>query len=110
MVYLVVPELISCFKLLAEEIPQAVEKLIVFINNNEFISDEIGDSIAKALSGIDWNNKFKQFAGLLIEGVGGTVQIAVTAISAIASNAVKLIIGLIFAIYILKYHQYDVLR
>lgn len=98
---LVIPELIACVRLLMAEVPPAIENLISWAREMDFLESAMTEDILSSLETIDWEKKIEQMIRVFIDGVGGTVQIAFSAVSAFVSVAAELLIGTIFAIYLL---------
>ncbi len=94
---LIVPELTACIQLLLAEVPKAVKS----------IWDQIAQlgvlpaGIVQSLNSLDWNATLNNLLTLLKTGLGSTVQFAVGAVSSAASWLMNLVIGTIFAIYLL---------
>ncbi len=95
--YIVIPELISCVKVLVFGIPKQMEKLAVFVDKTDLFSEQVVDSLRK----VDWNTTVKQVASFLTRGIGDTVSFAAGAVKSAFSGLVNLMIGLVFAIYLL---------
>lgn len=98
---LVLPEVARCISLLASEIPEAISELVIWLEKRGFLTAVMSEDAAKALSSIDWQKKIAEFLSVLAAGVGGVAQAAVGAVSATISMAAQILIGLIFAIYLL---------
>lgn len=96
-ILLVVPELISCIRVLLAEVPPTLNQLTTALSQTELFSENfIGDFI-----NIDWQSLFDKIAQLLSRGLSDTVNIAANIISSVVSVTVNLLIGIIFAIYLL---------
>ncbi len=98
---LVLPEVARCISLLASEIPEAISELVLWLEKQGVLTAVMSEDAAKALSSIDWQKKIAEFLSVLAAGVGGVAQAAVGAVSATISMAAQILIGLIFAIYLL---------
>ncbi len=96
-ILLVIPELVSCVKLLLSEIPPAVEKLM----QNETFTKVLPDTIEKTLSGVDWRDYASKIISVLTSGIGNAAETIFAAITSIISLTATIIIGIIFSIYIL---------
>lgn len=94
---LIVPELISCIQLLFAAVPKAMQALSDFLAEIEFVPD----TIISYLSGIDWNSTLSKVLNVLTSGIGSTVNFAMGAVSSAVSFMMNLLIGGIFAIYLL---------
>lgn len=100
-VRLILPELAGCVKLLFKEVPIAMEELAVWLKKQEYLEEIFSEEFAASFLSIDWQQKLTQILNALMEGVGGAAQIAISAVSATISIIMELVIGLIFAIYLL---------
>lgn len=100
LVNLVVPELVSTFKLMAEEIPEAVEAARLWAIETFDESPEISEMLTSV--DIDWHATIKKAAEFIIAGAGGVFTSVVTAVSGVFGAVTKLLIGTIFAIYLLS--------
>ena len=98
---LVVPELIACVRLLAAEVPLAVENVMEWMEESGLLATVMPEDTASSLLSVDWQEKMTEVLSVVATGVGGVAQVAATAVSATVSVIAKFVIGLIFAIYLL---------
>lgn len=98
---LVLPEVANCVRLLASEIPLALDALVEWLEGTGILGKVMTEDAVNALTTIDWQEKIAEMLSVLAAGVGGMAQVAVGAVSATVSTIAKILIGLIFAIYIL---------
>lgn len=96
-VVLVAPQFVACIKMLFAKIPPAAEFVMTKLRENEFLSK----NVVNALSEFDWQSKLGDMAGTLAEGIGSTVEVAVTAISSVFTTIANAVITIIFSIYVL---------
>lgn len=96
-VVLVVPELISCLKFLAAEIPPVLDKAL----NSTLAEKLIPASILEDLSGINWTDYLERGIRLLLSGLGNAVGTMFSLVSSVVSSVVTAGLSLIFAIYLL---------
>lgn len=96
-VSLVIPELVSCVKFLAAEIPPAMEELL----SNEFVVDVLPATMLSELSKIDWQNSISTIVKVVTSGLGSTVSTIYSAVSSVFSAIVTFFIALIFSVYLL---------
>lgn len=96
-VKLVVPELISCVKLLARHIPGAIDALLQWMEKKHMVPEDI----LAALEAVDWRARANEVLRILTSGLGSVMGIAVSAASSLFSGLVTLFLALIFAIYLL---------
>lgn len=97
-VVLIAPQLVTCIEMLVSQLPGAIETLIAKLNKLSFVSDEL----ISTLSSIDWKSKIGDIAHTLFSGVGDVMNVAVSAVSSIFTGIMALVIGLIFALYLLS--------
>lgn len=98
---LVVPELISCVRLLVSEVPVALEAAIDWLEESGILAAVMSEESAASLASINWQEKVTQMIQVVAAGVGGVAQVAVNAVSSTVSVIAQFVIGLIFAIYLL---------
>ncbi len=98
---LVLPELASCVRLLAAEVPEAVDGAVQWLEESGLLTSVLSEDAAAALTAINWQEKIAQMIRVLAQGVGGVAQVAVNAVSATVSGVAKFAIGFVFAIYLL---------
>ena len=94
---LIVPQLISCIKLLITQIPSFIETLVLFLEKHEIDSTVILDK----LSAIDWQARVSQLIEKVISGFGDIFDVVVTTVSSVVSGVTAIVIAVIFAIYLL---------
>jgi predicted PurR-regulated permease PerM len=98
---LVLPELVACVRLLAAELPGALAAGLAWVKNSGLLTSAAYAELFASLETINWAEAGQKFFRLLLEGVGGAAQAAVSTVSSVISVAATLLIGLIFAIYLL---------
>ena len=76
--------------------------LAQWVKDSEFIATIVPEDITSALAENDWEAKLAQLVSVLMEGVGGAAQMAISAVSSVISIVMELVIGFIFAIYLLS--------
>lgn len=94
---LIIPQLANCVKLLVSELPGAIDAVIKKLSSFEFVSDELIASLAS----IDWKSRIADIAKTLTSGLGNVMNVAVSAVSSVFSIVSNIVIGVIFAIYLL---------
>lgn len=90
---LVVPQLVSCVKLLLSDIPAAAEHLVAALDELEFIPD---DYIAR-LEAIDWKTHLRS----LLDNLGNVMNLLMNTVLSVFNGVVTAFLALIFSIYIL---------
>ncbi len=96
-IWLVVPELVSCIQLLISDIPPAMEALL----SNKVFQEIAPEDIYKQLDNIDWKSLMNDLVKVLSNGLGSTVSTVFSVVSSAVSSMVTGFIALIFAIYFL---------
>lgn len=96
-IYLVVPELVSCVQLLLAEIPEAIELVIEKLDAKELIPEDI----MAVLTTVDWKSRLEQVFSLLSAGVGTAVGTVIGIVTSVFSGLVTGFLAVIFAVYLL---------
>lgn len=99
-VRLVVPELLSSIRLITDEIPRAAENIGLWAIAHSEEIPAFRESLENA--GIDWPGMAKKTADILMAGAGDIFSSVVSVFTRIFGTAAKLLIGMIFAIYLLS--------
>ncbi len=97
LLWLVIPELTICVRLLVAEVPGLLRGLTERLAKLEILSEET----LKYLTGINWNELLGKLVETVKNGIGGTVNMAVGMVSSVVSSLLNTMIGIIFAIYLL---------
>lgn len=100
-IYLVIPELIACMRLLMQEIPIAMHDVAKWLHESHILSAIVEDDVTATLVSMDWQAKLAQYAKVLVEGFGGVAQAALSTVSTVLSKIMTFVIALIFSIYLL---------
>ena len=94
---LVVPQFISCIKLLVMEIPGAVESLSQYLAKFNISTPQILEKI----SSIDWQTSLKIASETIFSGVGNVFNVVINTLSSVVSGVTAVVVAFIFAIYLL---------
>lgn len=94
---LIIPELLACIQLLFSEVPKALKAISDLIASSEALPE----NITAALAAIDWQSTISKALKILSSGIGNTVSFAAGTVSSVVSVAFQLLMGSIFAIYLL---------
>lgn len=94
---LIAPQLVTCIQMLINEIPGAMDFVIGKLRENEFISKNLIDS----LSTIDWKERITDILQTVTSGIGDVAGVAVSAVTSVFSIVSNIVLGVIFALYIL---------
>lgn len=97
--YMIVPQLLSTIGQLIKQIPPGVKHITALAEeqfNNEPMIQEIIQNFAK-----DWQSLLEKFMGILKDTLNGALTGGINAVTGIVSGVFNIIIGFIFALYIL---------
>ena len=90
---LVIPELVSCIKLLVGQVPAVIDDLLAWLETKNIVPE----NILASLQTVDWRARAQQMISLLTSGINSVVGVAVS----VFSGAVTALLALIFSIYLL---------
>ena len=93
-IILIVPQLVSCIKLLIADIPAAADYVIAQLDKLAFVSDDL----VTALESIDWKSRLND----LIAGIGSVVDMMMGLLLSVFDGVVTTVFAIIFAVYILS--------
>jgi len=96
-VALVVPQLVSCFRLLWDKVPGALDGVTAWLRAQTWLPGEIKNLTAS----IDWRARLSEMAGVITSGVGNVVGFVAGTVSSVFSGVTTGLFSLIFAIYAL---------
>ncbi len=94
---LVLPQLISCIKIIIDKAPSAINDFVVFLENKKIISEDVFNFLKQ----IDWRSRIGELLGAVTTGIGSVVEVVFTAIYSVFSGVVVGVLSIIFAVYIL---------
>lgn len=94
---LVVPQLVSCVRLIVDMLPGAVEGLVNYFETLPVMPKDVTDF----LKTLDIQKIISQVAGVVTSGVGNIMDAVVKAASFVFSGTVTTFLSIIFAIYLL---------
>lgn len=95
--WLIVPELIDCFKTVASLVPPAASKILEFSEEHNLLSDDV----IALFEDIDWKSKISQILNVLTIGVGNVMDVVVNVVSRVFSGIVTGLLAIIFSLYLL---------
>lgn len=99
---MILPELMQCVGLLAQEITPLLVRLSEILNQNVDLSQILASSgVALTDGNIDWREVITSAVNWLVTGLGGVMGSVVSLFSAVVSTAFTLVVSLIFSIYLL---------
>lgn len=96
-VWLVLPQFISCMMLVVDYIPDAVEWMVEKLEKLEYIPQDIIDMLVS----IDWNSQIDKIVKAVTSGIGDVMGIVITTVTSVVGGIVTAFISIIFAVYIL---------
>lgn len=94
---LVLPELVSCVKLLMAELPGYINFVLVWLEDHQILSEENFEF----LSEIDWKSRIGEIFNLLSTGMGNVVDTVFKTVTSVFSGIVTAFLAVIFAVYLL---------
>lgn len=100
LVNLVVPELAMTIRLMAEEIPPAVESARLWAIENSSEIPAIQESLRNL--NIDWEATIRKVLEVVVVGAGGIFTSVVSVVSSLFGTVTTILIGAIFAVYLLS--------
>ncbi len=95
---LVVPQLVSAFKLLWDQTPAALEKVTKWLQGIEWLPQEWKN----LTESINWREKLGDVARFVTSGIGSAVSVVVNTVGSVFSGVVTALISTIFTIYLLS--------
>lgn len=96
-IYLVVPELVSCVKFLVAEIPPMIENFL----KTHWVKGIIPEETLSKLTSINWMEYVTQIIQKISSGLGDAVSVVASAVSSFVSGVATAFIAIIFSIYLL---------
>lgn len=94
---LIVPQLVDCVALLLNEVPDAINKTIAWLEKFEILPEDIIASLEK----IDWKSRVGEIINAVTSGIGSVMNVAITVVSSVFSAVVSAFLSIIFSIYLL---------
>ena len=94
---LVVPELVSCVRLLLSEVEPALEKLL----DSEWVAQLVPADILQKLDAIDWSDVIDKGIKMVASGLSSAAGALFSTVSSVISSLVNIFLSIIFAVYLL---------
>ena len=94
---LVVPELVSCIKVLIESVEPAVEKLL----DSQWIAQLLPADLLQKLEAVNWNDTIQKVVKFVGSGLGSAAGAVFATVSSVVSSVVNVFLAVIFAVYLL---------
>lgn len=98
LIKLVLPELLACVELLLAQVPDAIQSLIGWLEENGIVPEKVLASMQE----VDWRSRMEQIFDVLTTGVSNVVGTAVNVVSSVFSGIVTALFTVIFCIYLLS--------
>lgn len=100
---MIVPELVSCMQLLFRELPGVLDNTLQWLEDNLQISSylEGENSLLTMESAGDWQEWLSKLTSVVWSGLGGAMMTAAGIVSSVFSTTVTVVVGFIFALYLL---------
>ena len=95
--WIILPQLGECFSVIVGGFPGFMNKAVGIISQWGVFSPET----MTALNAIDWQSYIGKLVEMVTSGLGGVMDILITAVSSVFSGVVTAFLGIIFAIYLL---------
>lgn len=96
-VWLVVPQLVSCVQLLIDEVPDFFNRQVKRMKELGIFSPEV----IGTLENIDWPKLIDQIGGAITSGIGDMAEAVYSAVSSVFSGVVTGVVSVIFSVYLL---------
>ena len=96
-VWLILPQLISCVMLLVDEVPDAINNVIAWMEERHLLTEET----LNQLKSIDWGSLLNGMSTWLTSGLGSVIDIVVSTVSAVVSGIITAFLAVVFAVYLL---------
>ena len=101
-VALVIPQLVSCVKLLVDllvaKTPEYFRVIIEFLDKHNLLSDEYLSQLAN----IDWKSRIGDIFKAVTSGLGSVMDVVISAVTSLFSGIVTGFISIIFSVYLLS--------
>jgi predicted PurR-regulated permease PerM len=97
-VYLVVPELVSCVKFLIAEIPPMIEKILKY----DWVRRLLPSDILQNLASIDWMQHMTKIIQTVTSGLGDAFSIVINTVTSVVSGLFTAFLSIIFSVYLLS--------
>lgn len=101
LIRLIVPQLIECFRVLGEALPGAIKSVYTWLDENLQIGAFLQEQNFALPTDTDLRSLLEKGAKMLISGVGGVMNVAVTLTTSVVGKVVTAFMSLIFTIHIL---------
>ena len=98
----VIPELVKCVEIIIASLPGALSRAYAWLDENFQVSQVLAElNLSAPGLDFDWKSAITSALSFVMTGVGGAVNVAVSAVSSVASTVVTLFLAIVFCIYLL---------
>lgn len=94
---LVLPQLISCIKLIVAKLPAALDNLIDNIDNWHIVPGDI----MRFLEEIDWKSRIDSVINIVSSGAGSVFDVVINTLMSVFSGLATAVVSIIFSVYLL---------
>ena len=102
LIQLILPQLVSCFQVLIDALPGALNSLYKWLEETFGISAWLeSQSVAAPENATDWNELLHKAISILINGVGGAMGMLVSTATSLVGGVITGSMSIIFAVYLL---------
>ena len=99
----VLPELARCVEMIITRLPDALSKAYAWLDERFQLGTLLAEmNLTMPGADFDWKSAITGTVNFVMTGVGGAVNVAVNAVSSVASTLVTLFLAIVFAIYLLS--------
>ncbi len=99
---LIIPQIVSAFQVLLSALPGAIKSLYAWLEEKFSVSAWLQDfNLSLPTTEAEWRSLLEKVGGLLISGVGGVMNAAVTVTTSVVSSIITIFMALIFCVNIL---------
>lgn len=99
----VLPELARCVEMIIARLPDALSKAYAWLDERFQLGTLLAEmNLTMPGADFDWKSAITGTVNFVMTGVGGAVNVAVNAVSSVASTLVTLFLAIVFAIYLLS--------
>ncbi len=101
LVSIIVPEFVSCIKVMTSGVPGMVRRFNNFVDSNQSLEDVIPTEVMEALNSVDVNSLRERVGEFITSGVTNFASSIINTVTAVFSSVFNSFIAIIFSIYLL---------
>ena len=94
---LIVPQLVSCVKLLVTELPAAFEDVVLQLEQADILSKDL----IRKLSEVNFQSEIRQIIEAVFSGIGNILNLFSSVVSSVISGVTSTFLAFAFAVYLL---------